>query len=185
MHISNTNMNTTINFEELKNEIEIATRIAFKENVERYGKDICAFSLVSDDGAMTVVPYINTTSHLVKMQSENPENIESYEFESAEWFTSGGANTEFNAICKTLCDEIDNDDLDFEAFRNSLFETCTQVLEQLLKENFFHKILSKDILLMFSISDTSESKENLVQWTKRLNTANEGKRFEDYMNNNY
>ncbi|MEP2237389.1 MAG: DUF4303 domain-containing protein [Maribacter sp.] len=178
-------MNTTINFDELKNEIEHATRISFKENVERFGSELCAFSLISDDGAMTVVPYINTKSHLDKMQAENLEYKESYEFEPAEWFTSGGANTEFNAICKSLCDEIDNDELDFEAFRKSLFETCFQVLEKLRKENFFLNELDKDILLMFSISDTSEPKENLLRWMQCLNSTNKGKRFEEYIHANY
>ena len=174
-------MSTTINFEDLKSEIEIATKLAFKENVEKYGTDICAFSLVSDDGAMTVVPYLNTKEHLEKMQSEDAEYKETYEFEPAEWFASGGASNGFNEICKTLCEEIDNDELDFESFRNSLFETCTQVLEKLRLEKFFQKELGRDILLMFSISDASESNENLLQWMKRLNSASESKRFEKYL----
>ena len=50
-------MSTTINFEDLKSEIEIATKLAFKENVEKYGTDICAFSLP--------ILFLRTTTKLV------------------------------------------------------------------------------------------------------------------------
>ena len=178
-------MNTTINFEELKSEIEIATRIAFKENVEKYGTDIYAFSLISDDGAMTVVPYTNIKSHLEKEQLEDPEYKDSYEFEPAEWFTSDGANTNFHKICGTLCKEVGNDDLDFELFKNTLFKTCVQVLEKLRAEKFFKKELGKDLLIMFSISDNYEPKENLIKWMKPINNEKLAKRFEIYMDENY
>ena len=176
-------MNTNFNFEELKSKIESATRKIFKENSKKYGSDICSFSLISDDGAMTVVPFTNTKSHLTELQLEDPTYKDTYEFEPAEWFTSDGANTEFNDICKMVSDEVDNDNLDFEAFRNTLFETCVQVLEKLRTEHFFRNEIGKDLLVLFSISDTSEPKENLIQWGKRLNSEAIGNRFEDYLIN--
>ena len=84
-----------------------------------------------------------------------------------------------------IFDEIDNDDLDFEGFRNTLFETCVQVLEKLRTEKFFRNELGKNLLVLFSISDTSEPKENLIQWGKRLNNEETGNRFEDYLNYEY
>ena len=174
-----------MNFDELKSKIEYATKKSFKENIQKYGSDICSFSLISDDGAMTVVPFTNTKSHLSKMQLEDPKYKDVYEFEPAEWFTSDGANTEFNDICKTLSVKIYKENLDFENFKKTLFETCTQVLEKLRTEKFFQQELGRDLLIMFSISDTDETEENQIRWTKRLNNEKEGKRFEDYMNFEY
>ena len=156
------------NFEELKSKIEIATKKGFKENIQKYGSDICSFSLISDDGAMTVVPFTNTKSHLEKMQSEDPKYKDVYEFEPAEWFTSDGANAEFDDICKTLSLEIDKEDLDFENFKKTLFETCIEVLEKLRTENFFRKELGKELLILFSVSDTMESEKDIIKWGKRL-----------------
>ena len=175
-------MKSDFNFEELKTKIESATKNSFKENIKKYGTDICSFSLTSDDGAMTVIPYTNTKSHLEKKQLEDPKYKEYYEFETCEWYTSDGANIEFNAICKMISEEIDKVELDFENFRNKLFETCIQVLEKLQNENFFLKELGHDLLIKFSISDTTEPKKNLIEWTKRLNNGELGNRYESYMN---
>ncbi|MRX64092.1 DUF4303 domain-containing protein [Maribacter luteus] len=175
-------MNTDFNFEELKSKIEFAVKKSFKENIQKYGSDICSFSLISDDGAMTLVPYTNTKSHLEKMQSQDPKYKDFYEFEPVEWFTSNGAKAEFHDLCQTLSVETDKEELDFENFRNIVFETCVQVLEKLRTEGFFQKELGKNLLVQFNISDTNEPKENLIKWTKRLNDKKNGKRYQDYMN---
>lgn len=171
-----------MNFDSLKQQIKKATQNAFLENVTNYGKDICAFALVSDDGAMTVVPYTNTSAHLQKMQKEDPIYKEVYDFEPAEWHTSDGANDEVNAICKTLNKEVLREDIDFDAFKNQLFETCVQVLEELQQDNFFKDNLQKDILVLFSISDTDEPEENLIKWAKRTNTETYGEAYQAYQN---
>ncbi len=178
-------MEVNFNFEELKQKIEYATKKSFQENFEKYNSDICAFALVSDDGAMTVVPFINTKSHLNKMILEDPDYKNSYEFEPDEWFTSEGANSEFNEICKTLSKQIFRGDIDFKNFKITLFETCVQVLEKLRLEKFFEQQLGKDLLIRFSISDTDEPKEHLIKWTKRLNNKEISSRFTDYVNTEY
>ncbi|KAA5822416.1 DUF4303 domain-containing protein [Algibacter amylolyticus] len=174
-------MNTNFNFEVLKSKIEFAVKTCFKENIQKYGSDICSFALISDDGAMTVVPFTNIKTHLKKMQAENPEQRDYYEFEPAEWFTSNGANEAFNAICKMVSLEIDNEELDFEYFRNTLFASCVEVLEKLRTEGFFQKELGENLLVQFNISDTDESKDNLIHWTKRLNDSTYAKRYQDYI----
>ena len=173
-------MKIDFNFEDLKSKIEIATKKSFEENIRKYGSEICSFSLISDDGAMTVVPFTNIKSHLKKMQLEDPNYKEYYEFEPCEWHTSDGANKEFNDICSSLSKEISNENLDFEKFKNKLFETCIEVLENLRNENYFSKKLGKDLLIRFSISDTDEPEENLIKWTKRLNSEVLSRKFEDY-----
>ncbi|XMO86542.1 DUF4303 domain-containing protein [Algibacter sp. AS12] len=163
----------------------MAVKTCFRENIQKYGSDICSFALISDDGAMTVVPFTNTKSHLMNMQAQNPEHKDYYEFEPAEWFTSNGANEEFNAICKMVSLKIDNEELDFEYFRNTLFNSCVEVLEKLRSEGFFQKELGKNLLVQFNISDTDEPKKNLINWTKRLNDSTYVKRYQDYMNYQY
>lgn len=175
-------MTSDFDFESLKVSIESAARKCFIENAKKYGSDVCSFALVSDDGAMTVVPFTNTLSHLQTLQAESPEDKDYYEFEPNEWLTSDGANTEFNEICKTLLAELDKGHLDFAHFKNTLFESCVQVLEKLRTENFFKQKLGKDLLVLFMISDTLEAEQNLITWAKRLNKHDTGKRFEDYMN---
>jgi len=86
----------SMDFDSLKQQIKKAAKNAFLENVTKHGEEICAFALVSDDGAMTVVPYTNTKTHLLKMQKEDPVYKEVYEFEPSEWYTSDGANDEIN-----------------------------------------------------------------------------------------
>ncbi|WP_299435668.1 DUF4303 domain-containing protein [uncultured Aquimarina sp.] len=171
-----------MNFDSLKKQIKTVTKAAFLENVSNYGKDICAFALVSDDGAMTVVPFTNTATHLQKTQKEDPVYKEVYEFEPAEWYTSDGANEEINAICKILNQEVLSDNIDFESFKNQLFETCVEVLEELQQDNFFKDSLQKDILVLFSISDTDEPEEKLTKWAKRTNTKTRGEAYEAYQN---
>jgi len=171
-----------MNFDSLKKQIKTVTKAAFLENVSNYGKDICGFALVSDDGAMTVVPYTNTIAHLQKMQKDDPDYKEVYEFEPAEWYTSDGANEEINAICNILNQEVLSDNIDCESFKNQLFETCVEVLEELQQDNFFKNTLQKDILVLFSISDTDEPEDNLIKWAKRINNTTYGEAYQAYQN---
>lgn len=172
----------TINFNSLKEQIKTAAKNAFVENVAHYGAEVCSFALVSDDGAMTVVPYTNTLLHLHKMQQEDPEDKEVYEFEPAEWCTSDGANEEVNKLCEILnSGALRKSSTNFEEFKNELFETCVEVLEELRQEGFFTNTLQKDILILFSISDTDEPKENLLDWARRINVPAIFKDYEAYM----
>lgn len=172
-------MEEKFDFDNLKKRIEFAVRKCFAENLERYGKSLCAFALISDDGAMTVVPCTNTVEHLKKMQHENVEYKDAYEFSPVEWFTDNGANVEFDDICEIVAKEVLKGDLDFVGFKKELFESCVQVLEKLRNEQFF----PEDLFVLFSISDTFESVENQIQWAKRLNSGEVVRRFEEWIGN--
>ena len=174
-------MKNEFDFQSLKKKIEFATKKCLMENKEKYGSDICAFALISDDGAMTVVPFTNTHTHLKKMQLEDLAYEDDYEFNPSEWLTDDGANDEFSEICKILRTEEEKENLDFAKFKNELFETCVEVLQDLRREKAFFEILQKDILVMFDISDTDESEERLIEWFKSTNTVENGKRFEKWM----
>ena len=105
-------------FRSLKKKTEFATKKCLIENKEKYGSDICAFALISDDDAMTVVPFTNTHAHLKKMQLEDLASDDDYEFNPSEWLTDDGANDEFSEICKILRTELGNENLEFAKSRN-------------------------------------------------------------------
>ena len=175
-----------MDFDKLKQQIKAITKQAFLENFKKYGQETHSFALVSDDGAMTIVPFTNTVTHLQKMQTEDLEYKEVYEFEPAEWFTSDGANEEVNKICQTLASTTQQlEGSEFEQFKYQLFETCVEVLEELQTEKFFTNQLQKEIMVLFSISDTEETTENLTKWNKRINCLEIGKSYENYQNIEY
>ena len=70
-----------MNFEALKQEIEVATKKAFIEMFENYGaEEIYGFALYSDEGAMTVCPSTNTLKHLMTVDQDD---LTYYTFEPA------------------------------------------------------------------------------------------------------
>lgn len=160
-----------MNFEIVKNEIEEATKKAFLEMFEKYGADtIYGFALYSDEGAMTVCPSTNTLKHL---ETVDQDDFMYYKFEPAEWkYEMQGAEKEFNEISTQLREELDkNEDDDdwFTDFQKQLYETCIGVLEKLKNENFFKKIIGKDIFLNFTVSDYEFEKSELEVIVTRLN----------------
>jgi len=166
-----------MNFEILRQNIENATKKAFIEIFEKYGaEEIYGFALYSDEGAMTVCPSTNTIKHL---STADKEQFDYYKFEPAEWkYEMKGADIEFNDICKQLRNELEkNEYLDneeynetwFLKFQSELYETCISVLEKLKKENFFKKIVGKDIFLIFTVSEYEFETNDLKNILKRLN----------------
>lgn len=160
-----------MNFEILKHQIEAATKKAFLEMFEKHGVDkIYGFALYSDEGAMTVCPSTNTLKHLTTVDQED---LDYYKYEPAEWkYEMQGADNEFNEISKQLREELDkNDDDDdwFSDFQNQLYAICIEVLEKLKNENFFQKIIGKDIFLNFTVSDYEFEKSEVKEIISRLN----------------
>ncbi|WP_300669630.1 DUF4303 domain-containing protein [Soonwooa sp.] len=161
-----------MDFEILKQQIEDATKKAFIEMHELHGSEnIYAFALYSDEGAMTVCPSTNTLTALEA--HANDDEQEYYKFEPAEWkYEMQGANDEFNKICKDLRDELyanEENEAWFDHFQKSLFDTCIDVLEKLKSENFFQKIIGKDIFLFFTISDYDFKKKDIKAIVEKLN----------------
>ena len=166
-----------MNFEALKQEIEVATKKAFIEMFENYGaEEIYGFALYSDEGAMTVCPSTNTLKHLTTVDQNY---LTYYTFEPAEWkYEMQGAAREFDHISKQLRTELEkNEFLDngeyneawFATFQSQLYETCIGVLEKLKSEDFFKNIVGKDIFLMFTVSEYEFETKDLKKIIKRLN----------------
>lgn len=161
-----------MNFDELKNKIESAAKLAFTEMFEKHGSEgIYAFALHSDEGAMTVCPATNTVQYLASV--EPADQVAYYKFEPAEWnYEIQGATKEFNEICKSLRAELaahEDDEEWFEGFQKSLYGLCVDVLEKLKNEGFFRKIVGKDIYLSFTVSEYEIERDEVKKIAARLN----------------
>lgn len=164
-----------MNYNALEQEIEKATKIAFKELFEKHKEEeIYSFALYSDGGAMTVCPSSNTLSFLNDLSEEEKKEIDYYKFEPAEWKYEGiGADEEFDKICSNLYEERAKssygDQEKFLNFRTQVFNCCINVLKRLNDENFFQNIISKEIFLIFSVSDFEFEETVLVDIVSKLN----------------
>lgn len=161
-----------MNFKELEQKIENATKKAFIEIFnEHKNEEIYGFALYSDEGAMTVCPSTNTVAFLKDLDKEE---LTYYKFEPVEWkYEMVGAVEEFNDICRDLSAELEKNDYEneyedeeiFIAFRNRLFNLCISVLKKLKNEDFFKNIVGKDIFLTFTVSDfefNNDEIENII-----------------------
>jgi len=57
----------------------------------------------------------------------------------------------------------------FYQFQNKINEKCIEVLEELKNENFFSKLIGKDIFLNFSVIDDDLNKEKQQKIITQLN----------------
>lgn len=161
----------TMDFELLKQKIEIATKNSFAEIFEKCGtENIYGFALYSDEGAMTVCPSTNTVQHL-----STTDQVDSayYKFEPAEWkYEMEGADVEFNEICTLLRNELSRHEGHaewFENFRRQLYSACIDTLENLKNEGFFRGIIGEDVFLIFSVSGYEFHKNEAKNIITRLN----------------
>lgn len=180
-----------MNFEELEKKIEIATKKAFVEIFnEHKNEEIYGFALYSDGGAMTVCPSINTLDFLKNFDEEKKEELTYYKFEPAEWkYEGAGAIEEFDDICKELSSELEKNNYEneyedediFVAFRDRLFKSCINVLKKLKEEDFFKKIVGKEIFLTFTVSDFELDNDELENIIIELNEVDYKEEYLEWM----
>ncbi|WP_028543272.1 DUF4303 domain-containing protein [Paenibacillus taiwanensis] len=174
-------MKAEFDFVLLKQEIKQAAMQAFSEiyNQTNPHNPVISFALYSDEGAMTVCPSTNTNQHLNDMVKEEPDEALYYKYEPAEWaFEGTGADEAFNNICTKLRNYIlnaeqsdDDHDDSFVSFRDTLYRTCIEVLEELVLANFFADITKRDIIVLFSVTDYEYDRSSSLQMVSRLNSA--------------
>jgi Domain of unknown function (DUF4303) len=155
-----------------------ASRKVFTSVIDEYGADsLCAFALYSDAGAMTVMPSINTKTHLERCMTTYPDDADYYRWSTAEWAHEAIHQEEFTAICEHLTEELGklNDDNQFEIFRNNLYATCIDVLMLLKKEHLFG-----DAIVLFAVSD-DEDDERDIAWVRLLNSPELASEFESWL----
>ncbi len=166
-------------FEVLKPRIEAATKAAFTEMFQQHGaEEIYAFALYSDEGAMTVCPATNTVAFLNGLSAEEKKELPYYKFEPAEWkYEMVGADAAFNEISKLLDTELSKNNFQneyeeeavFKAFQDQLYSVCVAVLTKLKSEDFFKKIVGRDLFLLFWVSEYEFEKEELIRMVTALN----------------
>ncbi|OON68880.1 DUF4303 domain-containing protein [Hymenobacter sp. CRA2] len=161
-----------LDFTALAAQITQATQAAFLEMLSQHrAEGIYAFALYSDEGAMTVCPATNTLVHLAQQPADEAAY---YKFEPAEWkYEMMGADEQFNAICYQLraaLDELpEDDDAAFEAFREQLYATCVQVLDDLHRARFFQQAAGREVFLMFSVSEDDPDPAATARMISQLN----------------
>ncbi|CAI8716813.1 DUF4303 domain-containing protein [Brevibacillus sp. IT-7CA2] len=162
----------------LKQEIKTAAMQAFDEMNNTCQDDrVIAFALYSDEGAMTVCPAVNTEAHLDGIVESDPEHALYYKFEPAEWrFEGQGAEEAFGAICAKLRSFILTEEPSarhesgrFVAFREALYETCIEALEELIRSGFFSGVVGRDIIVLFAVSDYEFETDAYMRMIRRLN----------------
>ena len=160
-----------IDFQALKSQLMQATQAAFIEVLAQHrAEGIYSFALYSDEGAMTVCPATNTLAHLA---TQAPDDLPYAKFEPAEWrYENVGAAAQFDAICAQLraqaLDEALTDEA-FEQFRQQLYATCVAVLDELRQQSFFNQAAGREVFLLFRVSDSDPSVEELTQLVRQLN----------------
>ena len=142
-------------FVRLERDLIRAARKALAEARRAHPREtICAFSLYSDEGAMTVCPAIDFASARDQRIAQTPEYVSDMTFAPAEWaLESVGAEDEFDAICKRLSDHVGAHPRQFGRFRRALFATCVDALAQLRER----RAVRASCLLVFAVSDATPS----------------------------
>lgn len=170
-------------FAALAEGIAQASRAALAEISGRCGPGdpVCAFTLYTDDGAMTVCPAMVTEGQVQALTTRHPDDADYYRYSSAEWPLEGeGANAAFNGLCTQVAGHVlalpDGDgDAAFSAFRSQLLETMLQVLERLRRDD--PAFARESLMLQVAVSDGDEPAEVLNQWVARLNPPAVAARF--------
>lgn len=162
----------------LKQEIKTAAMQAFAEMHEMCREErMIAFALYSDEGAMTVCPAVNTEAHLDGIVAGDAEDALYFKYEPAEWkFEGQGAEAAFGSICTKLRSFVltedpsaSHEDGRYAAFREELYETCIEVLEELVRSGFFAHAAGRDIIVLFAVSDYEYETDWYMRMIRRLN----------------
>jgi hypothetical protein len=161
-------------FVQLTNEISHAARQAFTAIRQAHpDRFINSFALFSDDSAMTI-------SHIANSKEALPEvdYNEDCIWNCAEWSFDEGR--EFFDIAYRMIlikhREIPCE-IEFESFRNGVFESCIQALELLDSDNFFGTGSDRNnTIILFQVTDLDDIRGAI----ERLNTENNVKLYKQW-----
>lgn len=177
-------------FAALERKIVAATLQVFGDVARAYPEEsVCAFALYSDDGAVTVCPAFELSSHrAARIAADADENeTDVVTFSPAEWALEGFGGEVFNDICTAVRTHVLEEVCEgsvgllelavglhlqrfgdaFRRFRAELFETCVRTLERLRADGAFDAY--PRLLILFAVSDTDPVAEDEIRMLKRLN----------------
>lgn len=168
-------------FEQFKSKLKQSTEKVFFQLKGKH-KNICAFSLYSDESAMSISISYNTKNHLQEMQDEDPDEKIYYRWSPGEWFRESYVTDEFEELNEELeprTEERFSTEKGFSEFRDKVFNTAVEVLSELKDEGLFNEF-DEDFVLLFSVSEY-ENIEKEIEWVKQLNSEKSAKQFEEWL----
>lgn len=140
-------------------------------------KEINGFSLFSDGDGASISASYNTVDYLNQQcEDDSDEDKEYYKWYPAEWKVEGIASNELDALSKTLFEVAQSRNNDqFLAFKNALYNSIVEVLEELKEVGTFTGF-SENFILIFYVTDYFDLQQEL-DWNKRLNN---NEQFEEF-----
>jgi len=167
--------------EKFKKNLKNKTKITFEKCLEKLSKDeICGFALYSDNSAMTISISLNTYSHLKALREEEPGYDQYFRWTPGEWKYEMINSNEFEEL-NDLLDKahVDVTEVQFLEYRNSVYNTAVEILEEMKNEGLFAG-MKNDFILMFAVSDFSEPKLE-IEYVSRLNNEQKNVEFREWI----
>lgn len=172
-----------ISNQNFKEELKKITHATFKGCLERLDeKEIAGFGLYSDTSAMTISVSCNTFKHLKELQEDEEGEGVYFRWTVGEWKYEMINSKEFTELTAWMQEEsrkTENNQGKFIQYRNYIYKTAVEVLEELKQEGVFSN-MHKDFVLMFGVSDFSDVQME-ISFVKRLNTVEQAKEFEEWL----
>lgn len=172
-----------VDFPALRSNIRDAARRAFETVIENHpGERFYAFALYSDDGAMTVLPAVNSEEALLhQARAYGCAPIPNWlRWSTAEWKYEYEGSEHFETAHEMLNVAERCNDAEFEAFRVELYETMVQALGYLDAENFFGTGARREAVTVFcSISDSEDAEHLENESARRLNSLTVYEKFKN------
>jgi len=165
----------------LEEKIRRAAESAFKQVRSRHpDEEFCGYALYSDADAITVCPSVNSRAHLEQMIANDPGDAEYYRWSPAEWNHEFEGAEHFQEISNYLRAEVKaiKSPEEHNGFKQQVYETCVNVLEDLKQAGFFSD-LNESGVLVFAISDGDNESE--VDWISRLNAPELAEQFRNWI----
>ena len=161
------------NLKEIVNEI-------FNNYIKKYDiKDICGFSLYSDEDAMSVSMSINTYKHHQNNIKDAPENKLYYKFNPEEWkeIIENNKLDKFNKQLQQFSLKLKKKRL--TEYRNNIYKLSVEILDELKTIQLF-KNMKSDFVLLFSVSDC-ELPEIVIEYNTKYNTKEIVNEYEQWL----
>jgi hypothetical protein len=170
-----------IDYDVLKDKLKKIVLEIFNNYIKGHGiKDICGFSLYSDEDAMSVSVAINTYEHLENNIKEFPENLLDFKYNPEEWndIIECEELNEYNKILEKIYFKLKKKQ--HNEHKEKIYKLCVETIDELKEEQCFSN-LSNNFLLLFSIS-SFEFPELVIEYNKKYNSENNVKEYEQWIN---
>jgi hypothetical protein len=170
-----------IDYDVLKNNLKKIVLELFDNYTKEHDiKDICGFSLYSDEEAMSISAAINTYEHLENDIKEFPEYPLDFKYNPEEWkdIIESKKLDEYSKTLAKICFKLKNKQ--HNEHKEKIYKLCIEVIKELKEEQYF-KNLSNDFLLLFSIS-SFDFPEFVIENNKKYNSKNIAEEYEQWIN---